>query len=300
MKTIAQELKEMRTNAKEEQDKLRTRLDLLVRETLKTRPLSYSSLKQFQKSPQHYIEYITTKKEASDAMFLGNLFDCILLTPERFEKTYYIYNKIDGRTKAGKEQKLELQAIWDDGFVCVPQEMYDKALKMVNAVLMDDDAMYYIDKFKYTQSKIEWTHKETGLKSIGYYDGESDKDDQDYFIGDIKSAADASEWKFVKQAHDLGDHLQAGGYTLRAKKKYFKFPDFVNIVVESSAPYGVNVLRATKEYIEAAQNEYEQTLVAFKYCLDNNLWHKSYSFVRFDHLRYAALTLPSYFKPKFG
>lgn len=298
--TIVQELKEMRSNAQKDQDDLRARLDLLVRDTLKTRPLSYSSLKQFQKSPQHYIEYILKKRTATDAMYLGNLFDCILLTPERFEETYHVYKKIDGRTKAGKEQKLEIQDIWDSGKVCVSEDMYYTAKKMVTSVLMDDDAMYYIDKFKYTQSKIEWTHKPTGLKSIGYYDGESDKEDKDYFIADIKSAADASEWKFIKQAHDLGYHIQAGGYTMGAKIKYFKFPDFVNIVVESSAPYGVNVLRATKEYLELAQNEYEQSLVAFKYCLDNNLWHKSYSFIRFDSLRYAQLTLPSYFKPKFG
>lgn len=284
--------------AVDELEERRAENDRLVRKTLETRPLSYSSIKNFIKSPQHYIEYITAeRKPDTDATRLGKLFDIMLLTPEKFEKIYRIFNKAVGTGSRATNSEAKEKAE-EDGVVLIDQELYDKALDMVSSVLNDKDAMYYIDRFKFTQGRLEWTDPETKLRCIGYTDGESDVEDTDYFICDIKTTSDGEENKFIRDAHNFGYHLQEGAYTHCAKVRYFKFPDFIHITIDSKSPYAVNVFRATAEYTEQSQKEWTAALVAFNYCLKENLWHLGYSFHRLG-VPYFQMRLPAYNRPKF-
>lgn len=287
---------------KEAANRLQSEIDIndqIVRDSLAKRPLSYSAMKSFQKSPSHFLEYITKPRTpATPAMIQGSIFDVMLLTPKDFDDKYHIMPKIDKRTKAGKEEYANQLDQAGDKF-CITEEQFETSINMLESITKNKDAMYYINKFKFNQTKLEWTDHQTKLKCIGYTDGESDIEDQDYFMADIKSAASAEEDEFIRAAHKFGYHLQTGAYTSAAKQRYFKFPDFIHIVIESSAPYGVNVFRSSSEYIEQAQEEWHQTLIAFKYCLDNNLWHMSYDFHRLG-LSYFAMNLPGYYRPKFG
>jgi len=51
--------------------------------------LSYSSLKAFLKSPNHYLLY-KQGTEPTEAMKKGSAADCLILTPERFKDEYYV------------------------------------------------------------------------------------------------------------------------------------------------------------------------------------------------------------------
>lgn len=299
MKKVKELIAELKDAAQDQLTQDKIDYDALVRETLVKRPLSYSSLKAFQNSPQHYIEYITKERTPpTDAMKQGLIFDVMLLTPWEFEKKFIVQPAIDRRTKAGKEAYADLlQAA--EGKTIIKQDQYDIALDMVKSLFKNADAMKYVNRFKFAQNKIEWTDPGTKLKCIGYYDGESDVNDKDYFICDIKSAQDASEEEFIRAAHKFGYHLQAGGYTSAAKARYFKFPDFIHVVVETKKPYPVNVFRAPSKYIEQSQSDWTETLKAFKFCLDNNYWFMSYEFHRLA-LPYCETRLPGWYKPPFG
>lgn len=284
-----------RTNRKERILPLEITVDWIN----ENRPLSQSSLKQFRKSPQHYIEYITREEPETKAVWvIGNLVDMMLLTPDGIDNRIAISPTFNLRTNQGKADKLAFIEA-SNGKLVVTQEQMDTALMCVKFVWKDEDAAYYLDRVKYTQTKLDWMHKETGLKQTGYLDGESDPEDSNYFILELKTAADASTNKFIRDAHNFGYHLQAGGYTLGMKKKFFRFPDFIHLVIETSAPFAVNVFRADSKYLEQAQNEYHNTLLAFKYCIDNKEFHKTYNFHRFN-TRYQRMELPGYFKPTFG
>lgn len=299
MKPFEKELKRLKEDRIKDLETQKAENDRIVRESLKTRPLSYSSMKAFAKSPQHFIEYITAeRKPDTDATRLGKLFDVMLLTPERYEKIYKIFVKAKGTgsKKINDEAKALAEA---EGLTLIDADLYDKALAMVKSVLLDEDAMEYISRFKFAQTKMEWIDPETKLKCVGYLDGESSVDESDYFICDIKTTADGEEFKFVRDAHNFGYHLQAGAYTHAAKVRYFKFPSFIHVTIDSKEPYAINVFRGTSEYIEKSQNEWTNTLIAFKYCLDNNLWHLGYSFHRLG-VQYFQMNLPAYFRPKFG
>jgi hypothetical protein len=292
------------SEAKKELEKERIELDKFVRETLKTRPLSYSSLKNFCISPKHYIEYLTAeRKPDTEALIQGKVFDILLLTPDDYEKSIYVVNfEHSGRTNLGKAER-EKAYTEAGGRLMIEQDVLYTTIAMIKSFFRDADAMYYFEKMKYKQVKIEWTDRgkeRTGLKSVGFLDGESDKESQDYFIADIKTGRSAETDQFIRDAYNFGYHLQVGGYTLGAKNEYYKFPDFVHLVIESTAPYAVNVFRASSKYIEDSQEEYLAALTAFKYCLDNNEWHKGHAFKRFDNVKYQQMQLPGYWKPKFG
>ena len=80
--------------------------------------LSYSSLKEFAKSPNHFIQYIERKFEASDAMIFGSAVHCAILEPDEFHNRYFVLDeseimeelkdaKSPRATKAYKQWKMD-------------------------------------------------------------------------------------------------------------------------------------------------------------------------------------------------
>ena len=262
------------------------------------RPLSYSSLKHFRKSPQHYLEYIAGEFKQTPAMIEGSILDILLLEPHRADDQFAVSPKFDRRTNKGKEAFSEFMEA-NKGKLIVDEETLERIFKAVEAVHKDEDAMYYLNRVKKVQVPLMWKDPETGLMNRGFVDGESEPETQDEFILDLKKTADAATNPFIRQAYNLDYHLQVGGYTLGYKRQKFRFPDFIHLAVETTPPFGVNIFRADSKYIEQAQEEYQHTLRAFKYCIDHGLFHQSYAFHRFS-VRYNRMELPGYARPVFG
>lgn len=267
------------------------------------RPVSASSLKQFIKSPQHYIDYILADKKQTTALTKGSLTDVFLLTPNEADRSFEIMPDFgDCRIKVNREAKAEfIENNEKSGKMLVTLEEYETAMKMVESVYRDKDAMYYLSRVKKTQVELDWVDKASGLRNKGFVDGESiDNSDEEDFILDLKTTRDGSTNKFIRQAHDLGYHIQSGGYTNAYKRKWYKFPAFIFITVDNVAPYSVNVFRADdQKYLKASQEEYLNVLLAFKYCLDHREFDKGYAFHRFM-TKYNRMELPFYHKPAFG
>jgi len=66
--------------------------------------LSYSALKAYAKSPNHYLMYVGREFVETPAMVLGSALHCLVLEPQEWSKRYITAPKFDRRTKAGKEQ----------------------------------------------------------------------------------------------------------------------------------------------------------------------------------------------------
>lgn len=275
-----------------------SRLDITVDFINNVRPVSYSSLKHFRSSPAHYVEYLLSEKKDTEATMLGKVVHMMILQPERVDEDVFIMPELNLRTNADKATKARLLEE-NKGKLLITKDTYLLAIEITKSVYRDKDAMYYINRLIRTEFRLEWTDPETKLKSVGYVDGASDPDDTDFFILDLKTTNDAEKDSFIRSAANFEYHLQCGGYMLGYKRRYFAFPDFIWIVVETSAPYGVNVFRADPKYIQEAQEEYQNTLLAFKYCMDNNEFHKTYDFHRFN-LAYNRMELPKYVKKVFG
>ena len=71
---------------------------------LNARPLSYSSLKHFRKSPKHYVEYVLGDRIFKEEWNLGTAFEIALTEPQNYDKKVFVYTKPNLRSNAGKEE----------------------------------------------------------------------------------------------------------------------------------------------------------------------------------------------------
>lgn len=274
--------------------------EMITDEFLKTRPLSPSSLKAFRKSPRHYLMYLNKTFVQSDAMKLGSLIDCLALEPESFKKRYLVINsKPNMRSNAGKEEweMFASEAMLNKQSI-ITQEDLDTAQRSVESLYSYKVSRELLEAKKNVQGEIRWTDKKTGLPILGRIDFESEAWGNK-FIVDLKSARDADPDVFNRQAYDFDYHFQAGGYLEGYHKKRFQFPSFIFLAVETSEPFNVSVNFCEQKYTEQGKVEFRGTLMAFRYCMDHNLFDSGYEFRLMGLGEYFPMRLPSYYKPKY-
>jgi len=268
------------------------------------RPLSASSLKAFQKSPQHFIEYRTTRKAPTPAMAFGNILDCLILTPDDYEKKFVVMPEdikkpTSAQAGAAKPSLKTLDQIakydtWTNenrGKTWIEQDDYDLASFLADKTFKNEKAAELLSRVSRTQDKLDWVDPITGLPLIGFKDATGDT-----FILDLKSAADGSPEGFQSAAYKLGYHIQTGTYLEAEKVLFHKYPDFFHLVVETVAPYNISVFKADADFIELGKQEYRFLLDQVKFCNENNLWYQGYEF--HSAVGYHQLGLPGWAKNK--
>lgn len=268
------------------------------------RPLSYSSLKAFQKSPQHFVEYRLTKPEPSAAMIFGNIIDVLILTPDDYERKYAVMpldvckpgaNILNAKNpSADSLVKIQKWTEWSEankGKTWISNEDAALAKFLAEKTFNNPKAKELLSRVVRTQDKISWTHKETGLPMIGYKDATGDS-----FIMDLKSANDGSPEGYMKNAFNFGYHIQAGAYLDAEQTLHGKFPDFFHLVVETNAPYNISVYKCDKDFIALGKQQYNDLMMQVKFCAENNLWHQGYEF--HTATGYHQLDIPGWAKNK--
>jgi len=173
----------------------------ITKEFIESRPLSYSSLKEFKKSPQHYIHYISNQRSATPAMEFGSLIDCLLLTPMSL-KTILCYGESRLRTTIGKDKKAKID---EQGVKIAEEHGYSRKLVndnqlaeaklIVQKVKDDESAGEFIKLITQTQYKLSYTDTETGLPYIGYIDGIGEKDGKPIIV-ELKTCQNANDEEF--------------------------------------------------------------------------------------------------------
>lgn len=71
--------------------------------------LSFTRLKALAHSPLKLKNYIEKTYETTEAMIEGSLFDCLLFEPEKLDERFFVVEKPDRRTTAGKALWAEMQ-----------------------------------------------------------------------------------------------------------------------------------------------------------------------------------------------
>lgn len=268
-------------------------------EFLAKRPVSYSSLKAFRKSPKHYVQYLTQPRTTTPAMLLGTVVECLTLEPESFEKRFMVAKKIDQRTKEGKAEYAQMiEKATELNLTLIPEDIYETAKTCKESLYDHPVSRTIIDNRKRMQVQLKWKHKKTGVPVIGYVDFESSAWESDFII-DLKTAQSADPDEFVRQAGNLEYHIQCGAYMDGYPRTQFKYPNMAFLVVETSEPFNVSVFFCDPEYIKRSTDEFHGTMNAFKYCLDNNLFNMGYEFRMFGTREYFNMKLPGYLTQKF-
>ena len=251
---------------------------MITLQQLQERPLSYSSLKEFAKSPRHYLDYLNRKKETTPAMQFGSMVHCLLLQPDKFDSQFAIMPTIDKRTKEGKEayNKFLEGAV---GLDVVMENDYNDAKAITDNVLSNDSLRNYIDNCH--QFEQEFRAEMWDLPVRGFFDGIAD----DYIL-EIKTTTDASPEYIIRDFYNRQYHMQAGLYNLVSEKpiKY--------LIIETKGPYDAYIADASEGYIKKGQELFSDTLVSFTKCMKENAWTKGYEY----HNKDITIDLPNWAK----
>lgn len=236
-----------------------------------------SMLKAFDRSPRHcwqlYFDPDRETPEPSKAFLLGSAIHAATLEPATFGERYAVAPVCDRRTKAGKAE-------WE-AFA---------AANAVRTILAADEAETVRGCAKAVRENP--LVEELGLLRGGAAEesfffelsGTACKCRPDYIVWpcekyplglivDVKSCEDARAEAFRRDAWKYGYHIQTGFYQMGVAISLglYRYPPFVFLAVEKSAPYGVAVYSASENFALVGRDRAGELLQRLKACRDAGL-----------------------------
>lgn len=190
--------------------------------------LSYSALKAFAKSPNHYIDYVTGERQETAAMTFGSAFHCMVLEPDEWDSRYAVAPDVDRRTKAGK-MEYNLFVAQNEGKTAISASDLATMQAMADAVSAHLPAAQLLSSA--AGFEVKTTEKLLGTPFTGIADVLGCG-----WVADLKTTVDASPESFMRTAHNSAYHEQAAAYC-----RLFNVQRFYWIAVEKAPPYNVAV-----------------------------------------------------------
>jgi exodeoxyribonuclease VIII len=254
----------------------------VTKQTLQERPLSFSSLKEFMRSPRHYVKYLTQERKQSEAMLFGAVCHKLILEPEDFENEYIVEPEFNKRTNQGKEDyQAFLTSIEEKKLTPIPPATMLKAKELVTQ-FMGTPAHQYVQNLSKNEVRFDMVH-ETGLPVCGYIDGIADT-----FNLEVKIVTSADTDDIIRDFYKMKYHIQAGIYNWANGKPIYY------LVIENSFPYLSRIFRASDEYVSEGKKSFNKAMTDFKFCLDTDSFDMGYEF--HNGIEPATLTLPGWAK----
>lgn len=268
-------------------------------EFIESRPVSYSRLKHFRTSPKDYV-YSFQKKKETDAMYLGDIVDSLLIHGEDdFNLRYQPYSNFEKRTKEAKQLWADMQEkAKAEKKRLVTTEMVEQAQDCVRAIKEYPDAKPFLN-MRRRHPFLNWRDRETKLPCVAAIDWDCMLDNN-LFIVDLKVTKDSDPDDMGRFIVNGGVYMQVGSYLEAYKNTAFQFPTFVFIAINPDDLHNISINIVDNKYAEFCREEFLGTLKAFRYCLDNDLWHMGYEFRLFGTREYFSLSKPGWLKPLFG
>ncbi len=202
--------------------------------------LSQSSIKDFIKSPAHYLVATEQTSEPTPAMQLGTAFHAVMLQDKPREH-YAVKIKMDGRTKDGKAYNEQF-ALDNAGKAVINTEDEETLFKMRESILAHPLASKLAKGLTHKEfavfGSIETNEGYVRLK--GLIDGYSETEG---YILDYKTCEDASPLGFIKAIRDRRYDIQSVQYPWLLNNAKMKVKDFYFVCVEKVPPYAVGVYR---------------------------------------------------------
>lgn len=242
------------------------------------RKLSYSSLKEFSKSPASYLRYCS--KPYEEKYTFARLLDAFLCDPNKYKKFTPDSDKPlpdkDFRTKVNQEWKKEQEL---KGNIIFPKDEKDK-LERIKEMLFNDSFLREILEKGEKQKYGKGIDENTGLEYHGYTDV--------YFHGigiDFKNNP-ASPSYVSREIFKQKWNLQAEMY-----KRLFGLTDYYIVVIEDE--YDFSTHKLDEEVRAWSANQLDNLFERFLYCLDTGMF-ESYNSI--TPTGYFNVELPNYYR----
>ena len=195
-------------------------------------PVSFSGLKQFSKSPAHFVHYKQSEYTSSPAMRRGTLVHRMVLEPHEMAKVQVI----DASTRSTKAFK---QAEEQHGEWAVLQKELDEAQAIADAVLQHKTAARLLERAEYKEQHLTWDCE--GLRMHGYPDAYGNG-----VLLDLK-VTNPEPNKFLRTVLDAQYHMQLALYSLALPEPV----ELYWLCVDPNAPHTVCVYAPTPAMVAA-------------------------------------------------
>lgn len=232
--------------------------------------VSRSGVMELLKSPAHYYykyEQQKQEKKATKEQIFGQALHMYLLERAKFERHFYIVEKFDKRTKAGKERLEKLkyltagkQIITEDEFELILD--FEKTIKSNDFLTSATSGAY--------EKSIFWTDKDTGVLCKCRPDiWNSDL----HFVCDLKTALYADKDSFIRAVIKYGYHVQAAMIKDGLKEATGEdIEHFVFVTFEKTDLKLVGTYILDDAAIQEGRHQYKKALKIYKDCKDKNNW----------------------------
>lgn len=242
-------------------------MKLSLEEYHRTEALSKSNLDKLAISPLHFKHSKENPPAPTPAMIFGAAYHLAGLEPQEFSKFYAIAPEgIDRRTKAGKEAWAEFEQECQ-GKTVITREDRDKISLMIEVLYAHETVQKLL---------TNGIPEDSLFADMNGVPGKCRPDYKRPDIGvliDLKSAVDASPKGFSKAIANYNYHIQSAWYLdLVNLAETTNYEQFVFIVQEKEPPFAVAVYVADYEMIEMGRLRYEELLMVYKFCRDNDVW----------------------------
>lgn len=217
-----------------------------------------TDLRNLARSPAHFKAGRSGVFEATAAMQFGTDVHTLVLEPARVESEWTI-ERIDRRTKAGKERDAEVAAA---GLRLVDPEDYDVMRRMRDSLQAHPAARRLLEGAT-VEEPIVWDCEMTGLKCKALPDARKAR-----IMVDLKTTDDASEEGFTRAIARYGYALQQAHY-LDAP---VGCDAFVFVAVEKEPPFAVGTYVIDLISLEKARHRRMSLLELYADCVNRGRW----------------------------
>lgn len=237
--------------------------------------LSYSSIKEFAKSPMHFINHKIGEKKQTVAMKQGSLIHCAILEPEELEKRYAILHKkdlpnpeMDFRNSDNNKYKKQFETKAEaEGKEIVTPEQWEDACQRRDLAYNNEVIAPYLKGLRRKEWDCIWEFG--GYNWRGTIDGLGPS-----YVLDLKTVDSAMPEKASYKARQEKYHWQQFLYK-QAKEVPFYFNNY-NLLVDGEM--GMTLLKIEFSALSLAESQVIKTLEQFKICTENRLWNQNYEF----------------------
>lgn len=212
--------------------------------------LSYSALKAFAKSPNHYLQYVGQERTQSPAMLTGSALHCLLLEPEKYAERYVVAPVINKRTNAGKaEWAAFVEQAGERDVLTIEQA--DQVHAMHSAAVAHPKATYLL---RGCTKEMQYSGEINGIEFRGVPDASNANR-----IVDVKTTGDASPDGFKRQITTLDYYLQAAIY-----RRLCDVDEFYWLAIENAAPHNVAIYTPSTDGLIATEAYLDDLIERFK------------------------------------
>lgn len=221
--------------------------------------LSATGAKLMLDSPAKYRWAMDNPRPANAALDLGHVVHTKVLGVGQG----YAPLDLDGRTKAGKEERAEVEA---SGRIALPRKDFTAAMAMADAVLTHP-TIGRIFAHGVPEVSLFWTDPDTTVSCRGRIDWLTGA-----AIVDLKTTRDASPREFQRALVNYGYALQSSWYQDGLVRCGVERLPFVFVAVEKEPPYLVAAYQPDADVLAYGRERGDLARQMFRDCTESGQW----------------------------